>query len=68
MIKVKIFALFLGLFLFSGCETLKEVANTVLAEPTLEEIGRGLKEALSNGIVKGARTLSESDGYYKSAY
>ncbi len=68
MIKIKVFALFLGLFLFAGCETLKEVANTVLSEPSLEEIGRGLKEALSNGIVKGAKTLSERDGYYKSAY
>jgi hypothetical protein len=54
-----------GLF---SCDTLKEVAGSVLAEPTLEEIGKGLKEALSNGIGKGVEVLSQKDGYFKSAY
>jgi hypothetical protein len=54
--------------LFPSCDTIKEVAEGVLAEPTVEEIGRGLKEALTKGITKGAQALSQQDGYYKSAY
>ncbi len=46
----------------------KEVANKALSEPSLSEIGQGLKEALKNGISKGADALSQRDGYFKSAY
>jgi hypothetical protein len=56
------------LFTFSACDVLQEVANTVLAEPSVEEIGRGLKDALVKGVTKGAASLSQRDGYYKSAY
>jgi hypothetical protein len=35
---------------------------------SVEEIGGGLKEALNNGISKGADLLSQLDGYYKSPY
>ena len=51
-----------------ACDVLKEVANGVLTEPTLDEIGRGLKEALSKGATKGASELSLTDGFYKSIY
>lgn len=47
---------------------LQEAANQVLSEPSLAEIGQGLKEALKNGIGKGADALSQRDGYFKSAY
>lgn len=50
------------------CDALKEVAGNVLGEPTLEEIGKGLKEALSKGVSKGAESLSMKDGYFKSVY
>ena len=30
-----------------------------------EEVGRGLKEALNNGIQKGVKQLSIKDGYFK---
>ena len=30
-----------------------------------EEVGKGLKEALNNGIVKGVKKLSKPDGYFK---
>lgn len=53
---------------FTACDTLKQVATSVLSEPTIEEIGKGLKEALSNGIAKGVSALSQQDGYLKSAY
>ncbi|HMX38861.1 MAG TPA: DUF4197 domain-containing protein [Saprospiraceae bacterium] len=59
--------LFATLFLFS-CDTLKEVAEGVLSEPTAEEVGKGLREALSNGAVKASDVLSKPDGYLKSVY
>jgi hypothetical protein len=48
-----------------GCDTLKQLANDSL---TIEEIGRGLKEALEIGVGEGAITLSQIDGYFKSPY
>ncbi len=51
-----------------ACDTLKEVANSVLSEPTIDEIGRGLKDALAKGATRGAGELSAQDGYLKSAY
>ncbi|MBI5915541.1 MAG: DUF4197 domain-containing protein [Bacteroidetes bacterium] len=33
-----------------------------------DEVGRGLKEALNNGVGEAADFLSKPDGYYKSAY
>ena len=62
---VLLFALFFSL---PACDTLKEVTNSVLSEPSLDEIGRGLKEALSKGATKGASELSLTDGFYKSVY
>lgn len=65
----KIIILLLGAStLFTSCDLLKDIAGQVLLEPTLEEISRGLKEALVKGIGKGVEFLSKRDGYYKSAY
>ncbi len=66
----KLFALplLLAILFASSCDALKEAAGTILSEPTVDEIGRGLKEALTNGITKGANALSQKDGYFKSAY
>jgi hypothetical protein len=45
------------------------VAGAVLEQPlSSADIGNGLKEALNNGISKGADVLSAQDGYFKSAY
>ncbi len=63
-----LWALSAFLFLLPACDVLKEVAEGVLSEPSMEEIGRGLKEALSKGITKGAGQLAQTDGYYKSIY
>jgi len=68
MNKIAIFALFLSFFSFSSCDVLQGIANEALSEPSLSEIGQGLKEALKNGISKGADALSQRDGYFKSAY
>ncbi len=61
------FTLFLALLLPS-CDTLRQVADDYLNEPTLEEIGLGLKQALEFGISEGANVLSKRDGYFKSVY
>lgn len=55
-------------FYFSSCDTLAGIAKEVLLEPTADEIGRGLKEALDKGITKGVERLSARDGYYRSPY
>ena len=69
MKKITLTYLFCGLAVsFSACDTLQQIANEALSEPTVAEIGQGLKEALSNGITKGVNVLSARDGYYKSAY
>ena len=51
-----------------SCDTLQQAANDYLNEPTLAEIGLGLKQALEFGISEGANVLSQRDGYYKSIY
>ena len=53
---------------FSSCDTLQQIANETLNEPSLAEIGQGLKEALNNGVTNGVNSLSARDGYYKSIY
>ncbi|MEY3239311.1 MAG: hypothetical protein RIR11_749 [Bacteroidota bacterium] len=51
-----------------SCDTLHSIAKDVMAEPSIDEIGKGLKEALTTGVSKGVDFLSVKDGYYKSAY
>lgn len=60
--------LFCTPLLFSSCDTLQQIANEALSEPSLSEIGQGLKEALNKGVSKGVSSLSARDGYFKSAY
>ena len=64
------FLLFLAasLLVVPACETLQGIADKVLSDPSLDEIVRGLKEALTKGANKGAGELSQRDGYFKSAY
>ncbi|MFN0216205.1 MAG: DUF4197 domain-containing protein [Saprospiraceae bacterium] len=68
MKKIAIFTFFASIFTLSSCDVLQQVANQALSEPSLSEIGQGLKEALKNGISKGADALAQRDGYFKSAY
>ncbi|MCC7244818.1 MAG: DUF4197 domain-containing protein [Saprospiraceae bacterium] len=67
MKKLSFLFLAFGLF-FSSCDTLQQVAKEVLSEPSLDEIGRGLKEALTNGISKGAESLAKKGGYLDGPY
>lgn len=43
----------------------KVAASSTKTGLTEEEVGRGLKEALNNGIEKGVSQLSKPDGYFK---
>lgn len=61
------FTLVMAVFLPS-CDTLRQVADDYLNEPTLAEIGMGLKQALEFGISEGANVLSKRDGYFKTIY
>lgn len=53
------------ILLLPACDTLQQLGSNTL---TIEEIGRGLKEALEIGIGEGAQALSQVDGYFKSPY
>lgn len=51
--------------------TFQNTMGTVLqqsSEPSSQEVGMGLKEALNVGVSKGVDMLSIKDGFYKSAY
>lgn len=55
---------------FASCTPeLQKVLTDVLADPnalTTEQIGAGLKEALTQGISKGSDRVSQVDGFYKN--
>lgn len=63
--KILVFAL---VFNFAACaemqQVLDEVANSNIL--TQEQIGQGLKEALTNGIVNQVTTLAIKDGFFKN--
>jgi len=72
--KRSFFALLtLLLFAFSACDP--AMWDQVLKDSglgdvplTKEDVAKGLKQALEIGITEGAQKLSQTDGYYKSAY
>lgn len=63
----KYLLLLIGLFT-AQCAELQNLKLPIGQALSTEEIGGGLKEALTNGISKGADLLSQVDGYYKSPY
>jgi hypothetical protein len=70
MIKRSAIILGISLSLGTACTTqqINQTLGTVLdgtsAEPTTTEVALGLKEALTQGISKGAAQASQEDGYY----
>ncbi|HHB77730.1 MAG TPA: DUF4197 domain-containing protein [Saprospiraceae bacterium] len=76
MIKYLFFILFLTVSVSSQAqfgkllEKAKETRDKITPKSALsqEEIGKGLKEALDEGVSKAVGFLSEKDGYYKSPY
>ena len=63
----KIIALLTVLILFSGCEVLQQVSQSAgLGIPvTQDEAGQGIKEALSQGLVRVVLQLNKPDGFFK---
>ncbi len=69
MLKRLTFALLI--FTFTACDsaTLRELGSVLMDTPlTSAEVAGGLKQALEQGISKGARALSQEDGYFLSEY
>lgn len=62
IIPALLFSLFLGSG-FTGCELDNVMSGTTSQDPTVSEIGMGLKDALTKGISEGATRLSQVDGY-----
>jgi Protein of unknown function (DUF4197) len=55
--------------LVTSCDVLQQVATTAIEKAlTNDDIGNGLKEALTLGIGKGSDVLSQKGGYFNSAY
>lgn len=61
-----ILALF-GTMVLSGCETLQQAAGSLGGPVTEAEAGQGIKEALSQGLVKSVLQLNSVDGFFKDA-
>jgi hypothetical protein len=68
--SIKLLAILLGISVFTySCATLSSVGNSVLnggGGLTADEIGRGLKEALSVGTNNSATKAGALDGYLKN--
>jgi Protein of unknown function (DUF4197) len=55
--------------ILTSCDVLQQVATTAIEKAlTSDDIGNGLKEALTLGIGKGSDVLSQKGGYFNSAY
>lgn len=55
--------------ILTSCDVLQQVATTAIEKAlTGDDIGNGLKEALTLGIGKGSDVLSQKGGYFNSAY
>lgn len=52
--------------MFSSCDVILPVLQTVSTIPTNTEVVSGLKEALTNGVVSGVNVLSVKDGFLKN--
>lgn len=72
MIKKGILALFVMTMLSCTQAEIQSALNSVVTSEngslSIADVGKGLKEALTIGISKGASRLSQTDGYLKSSY
>lgn len=69
MLKKLTFALIIMSFTACDSATLQKIGSTLLDSPlTSTEVAGGLKEALQQGITKGATALSQENGYFLSEY
>lgn len=63
-----VFAIVISLSACTSSEISRTLGGVFGGELTNAEVAGGLKEALTLGASKGADLLSQTDGYYKSAY
>lgn len=69
MIRLKLTGILLISILMFGCtaqqiqQTVSAVLGTTYGDPTEQEAGQGLKDALGIGITKGMGLLSQTDGF-----
>lgn len=69
MLKRLTFALLVIAFTACDSATLRELGSVLTETPlTSAEVAGGLKQALEQGITKGAKALSEENGYFLSDY
>lgn len=61
-----IYPLFFLSLLYSSCETLSQLPGKT-GNITEAEAGQGIKEALTNGVVKGIGFLNKTDGFFGNA-
>ena len=67
MRKLIFFAAFIGLVQGATAQlNLNKLKKALSGDLTAEEVGEGLKEALTNGVSKGSDLVSQLDGYYKN--
>jgi hypothetical protein len=59
----KLFTIYLFAFSLTACDVLKSLPSGY-GEVTEAEAGQGIKEALSNGVVRGIGFLNKTDGFF----
>ncbi|MEO5942530.1 MAG: DUF4197 domain-containing protein [Ferruginibacter sp.] len=65
----KIITLLCSVALLNSCDTLKQLPGIAAGSGiTQAEAGQGIKEALSQGLVKAVLQLNTTDGFFKSAF
>lgn len=63
----KLFSVLLFASLISGCDVLSQLPKTTGNGVTETEAADGIKEALSQGLVKAVLQLNKQDGFFKDA-
>jgi len=63
----KLFSIIVLCFMLSGCDVLSKFPTGTGGGITESEAGEGIKEALSQGLVKAVLRLNKEDGFFKDA-
>ncbi|MFZ9388899.1 MAG: DUF4197 domain-containing protein [Chitinophagaceae bacterium] len=65
--KKRYLPLIISLFLFASSETMSQIPIRIGGGITEKEAGEGIKEALSQGLVKAVLQLNKEDGFFRDA-
>lgn len=63
----KLFSIIVLCFMLNGCDVLSKLPTGTGGGITESEAGEGIKEALSQGLVKAVLKLNKEDGFFKDA-